>query len=543
MLTIWRPARLGAVEPKALIMHTFELLLVLVAASVALAYCAERLGLPSAVTLVLGGIALAFVPGIGTVELDPELALALFLPPLLQASAYRTDWPAFRSNLRPILLLAVGAVFFTAASVAVVAHLLLPELPWWAAIALGAIVAPPDAVAAAAVLKHVSLPKRIVTVLEGESLINDASSLVLYRFAVAAVLAGTFSFGHGLFQFFAVSTGGAIAGWIVGRAAMWIFALLEDTLLDITVSLLAGFIAYALAEQVHVSGVLAAVTCGLVLGRRQHAEFTGESRLGLTAVWGFVEFILTALVFMLIGLQLREIIGRLEGRDTQSLMLLAAAVSATLIVGRFVWVFPAVWLPRLLSRSVREQDPMPPWSHPFILSWAGMRGVVSLAAALALPLRFPGRDTIVFLAFCAIVATLIVQGTTLGWLIRRLGLEDDDDGLPEPETAQARAELATAALGAVQRHLDQAGSEHGEAAAELVEEYRVRADRASIVGQDLETKSGQLGAQQRLRLVAIAAARDKLKEHTDEIDSDAHRELGEELDLEEQQVRRTLGDD
>ena len=186
---------------------------------------------------------------------------------------------------------------------------------------------------------------------------------------------------------------------------------------------------------------------------------------------------------------------------------------------------------------------MPPWSHPAILSWAGMRGVVSLAAALALPHRFPGRDIIVFLAFCAIVATLVVQGTTLGWVIRRLGLEEDDDSLPEPEIVQARAELATAALGAVQMHLDQDGSEHSEAAAELVEEYKARAARASIEGHDLETKSGQLDAQQRLRLVAIDAARDKLKERTDQMDNDAHRELGEELDLEEQQVRRTLGDE
>ncbi|WP_419827223.1 Na+/H+ antiporter [Sphingomonas sp.] len=523
-------------------MHTFELLLILIAASVALAYAAERLRIPLAVALVLGGIALAFVPGIGTVELDPELALVLFLPPLLQASAYRTDWPAFRFNLRPILLLALGAVFFTAAAVAIVARLLVPSLPWWAAITLGAIVAPPDAVAAAAVLKQVRLPKRIVTVLEGESLINDASSLVLYRCAVAATLAGTFSFGQGVLQFFGASLGGAFAGWLVGRVAMWIFALLEDTLLDITVSLLAGFLAYILAEQVHASGVLAAVACGLVLGRKQHAEFTGESRLGLATVWSFIEFLLTALVFMLIGLQLRGIVGRLEGDDPARLALIALAVSATLIVSRFAWTFPAVWLPRALSPSLRERDPMPPWTYPTVLSWAGMRGVVSLATALALPLRFPGRDLIVFLAFCAILATLVVQGTTLGWLIRRLGLEEDEAALPESDTAQARAELATASLDAVQEHLDDDASEHGDAAAELVEEYKVRAERASIEGQDVETKTGQLVAQQRLRLVAIEAARERLVEQTDQIEADAHRALGAELDLEEQQVRRALGE-
>lgn len=523
-------------------MHTFELLLALIAASVALAYLAQRLHVPLAVSLIFGGIALAFVPGIGTVELEPELVLALFLPPLLQASAYRTDWPAFRFNLRPILLLAVGAVFFTAAAVAVVTKLLVPSLPWWAAITLGAIVAPPDAVAAAAVLKQVKLPKRIVTVLEGESLINDASSLVLYRLAVAATIAGSFSLGQGVLQFFGAAIGGTLAGWLVGRAAMWVFARIEDTLLDVTVSLLAGFIAYFLAEQLHASGVLAAVACGLVLGRQQHAEFTAQTRLAVANIWEFVEFLLTALVFILIGLQLRGIFERLEGYDAASLTLLGFAVSATLIVSRFLWVFPSVFLPRLLSRSLRERDPVPPWSHPTILSWAGMRGVVSLAAALALPARFPGRDIIVFLAFCAIFASLVVQGTTLGLVIRRLGLaEEEDTALPEPDTAQARAELASASLDAVQEHLEDDGSEHAEAAEELVEEYKVRAERASIEGQDPEAKTGQMEAQQRLRLVAIEAAREKLREQIDQIDADAHRALGEELDLEEQQIRRALG--
>jgi Na+/H+ antiporter len=522
-------------------MHTFELLLVLVTASVALAYLAQRLHIPLAVALVFGGIALAFVPGVATIELEPELVLALFLPPLLQASAYRTDWPAFQFNLRPILLLAVGAVFFTAAAVAVVTKLLVPGLPWWATIALGAIVAPPDAVAATAVLKQVKLPKRLVTILEGESLINDASSLVLYRFAVAATLAGSFSLGEGVLQFFGAAIGGTVVGWFVGRVTMWIFDRIDDTLLDITITLLAGLIAYFLAEQLHVSGVLAAVSCGLLHGRKQHAEFTAQTRLAVATVWEFIEFLLTALVFMLIGLQLRGIVERLEGYNTASLALLGLAVSVTLIVSRFLWVFPAIWLPRALSPAVRERDPMPPWSYPTVLSWAGMRGVVSLAAALALPATFPGRDIIVFLAFCAIFATLVIQGTTLGWVIRRLGLQEDDTTLPEPETAQARAELATASLEAVQQHLNDERSIHGEAATELIDEYKVRAERASIEGQDVETKTSQLEAQQRLRLVAIEAAREKLREHTDEIDADAHRALGEELDLEEQQIRRALG--
>jgi NhaP-type Na+/H+ or K+/H+ antiporter len=203
----------------------------------------------------------------------------------------------------------------------------------------------------------------------------------------------------------------------------------------------------------------------------------------MSTVWGFVEFLLTALVFMLIDLQLRGIVERLDGYDARSLSLIALAVSSTLIVSRFIRIFPATWLLRVLSRTTREVDPLPPWSYPTVLSWAGMRGVVSLATALALPARFPGRDMIVFLAFCAIFATLVLQGTTLGWVIRRLGLEQEKTILPEPDTAKVRAELATVSLDAVQEHLDSDASEHGEAASELVEEYKMRAERASIEGR------------------------------------------------------------
>jgi len=525
-------------------MATFQLLLALIAFCVLLALLAQRLNLPVAVLLVLGGMGLAFVPGLPIVELNPELALALFLPPLLQASAYRTDWPAFRSNLRPILLLAVGAVFFTAAAVAIVAKWMVPTLPWWAAVALGAIVAPPDAVAAASVLKQFKLPKRIVVVLEGESLINDASSLVLYRFAVAAVAAGTVSYTQGALQLIGMAAGGVFVGWLVGRAAMWLFTLINDTLLDITVSLLAGFAAYLAAEAVHASGVLAAVACGLVLGRQQHAEFTAKTRLEMNAVWAFAEFLLASLVFMLIGLQLRGIALRLSQYDPWQLALLGFVISVTLIVSRFVWIFPTAWLPRVLFKSVRETDPMPPLSQLSVLSWAGMRGVVSLAAALALPTQFPGRDIIVFLAFCSIFATLVLQGTTLGWVVRRLNVIELEATIPEPQTAQARAEIAEAARDAVKAQLnDGAPTEYTNAAAELVREYEVRVEMASVEGQDAESQRDKLEAQQRLRLVAIDAARQKLAEQTDHIDVESHRTLGEELDLEEQQTRRALGEE
>ncbi len=522
-------------------MKLLELLLGLVAFSVALAVLAQRFKLPMAVPLVLGGMGLALVPDLPAVELDPELALALFLPPLLQASAYRTDWPAFRSNLRPILLLAVGAVFFTALAVACVAKLMVPSLPWWAAVALGAIVAPPDAVSASSVLKKFRLPKRIVVVIEGESLINDASALVLYRFAVAAVLAGTASYGSASLQFIGAAAGGTFVGWLAGQGAMWIFARIDDTLLDITVSILAGFAAYLVAEALHASGVLAAVACGLLLGQRQHAEFTAKSRLELRVVWEFLEFLLAALVFMLIGLQLRGIVERLVAQDLGDLIALGLAVSATLIVSRFVWVFSTSWLSRAVSPDVRRADPMPSSASLAVISWTGMRGVVSLAAALALPGNFPGRDLIVFLAFCAILATLVLQGTTLGWLVNRLGVVEVEPDAPAPEEATARAEIADAALDAVKSHLHEDSSdEHAGAAAELVQEYEMRSQRAN--SEDPQTMAEHRQARQRLRLLAIDAARAKLREHTEQVESSTHRALLEELDLQEQQIRIALGE-
>jgi CPA1 family monovalent cation:H+ antiporter len=526
-------------------MEIFEVLLGLLAASVALALVARYLHVPLAVVLVLGGMALALVPGLPAIELDPQLVLALFLPPLLQASAYRTDWPAFRSNLRPILLLAVGAVLFTAFVVAVVAKALVPGLPWAAAIALGAIVAPPDAVAATSVLKNFRIPKRIVTVLEGESLLNDASSLVLYRFAVAATMAGSVSLGEASLSFVLSAVGGTVVGYVVGRAAMWVFTQLEDTLLDILVTFLAGFAAYIAAEHLHVSGVLAAVACGLVLGRQQHATFTAQTRLESGAVWSFVEFVLTALVFILIGLQLRDLIARLENYDPWQLAALGSAVSAALIVGRFVWLFPATWLPRALSPGLRERDPMPPLSHVTVLSWAGMRGVVSLAAALALPAEFPERDILLFLAFCAILATLVVQGTTLGPLIRRLGVSEPEDEPANPavtpEAIEARSTATVAAMEAVQEKLND--PEQRDVAEDLLRDLRLRAKRAEETRRDAETGTQRDAARLGLRLAAVEAARAKLlAEHKEELDTEAMSALVAELDLEEQQIRVALGD-
>jgi len=519
-------------------MEIVEAVLALIAACIGFAVLARRWNFPYAVILVLGGSALAFVPGLPHVTLDPTIALAFFLPPLLMASAWRTDWRAFRANLRPILLLAVGCVIFTAVCVAAVAKLLIPGLPWAAAVALGAIVAPPDAVAAAAVLKRLPIPKRIVTVLEGESLVNDATALVLYRFAIAAVAAGGVDFGTATLSFFLVALGGIAVGWAIGWIGNTVFARLRDPLLETAASFVACFASFMAAEAMHASGVIAVVTTGLLLGQLQHGTLTPESRVAARAVWTFVEFVLTSLVFILVGLQLRGILERLAGHGALELTGIALAVSAALIVSRFIWVFPATWLPRLVP-AVARRDPLPPWGYPLVISWAGMRGVVSLAAALALPLDFPERDLLVFLAFCAILATLVVQGTTLGWVIRRSGVEEQRaTGMPAEE-AHARRHVARATLAEIERRAEDILE--GAVAQDLVQEYR---DKARVF-HGIADGGGQaeLEARLRIRLAALREGRSALLTHHRDasLPDEVLDGLEAELDLEELRIRRLLG--
>ncbi len=518
-------------------MHLFETLLILLAACAGLAILAGRLRVPYAVLLVLAGMALAMVPGLPAIELEPHLALALFLPPFLQLSAYRTDWPAFRGALRPILLLAVGAVLFTAAAVGATAKWLIPELPWAAAIALGAIVAPPDAVAAAAVLKEVRVPKRIVTVLEGESLLNDASSLVLYRFAVAAVAAGTVEWGSAVGSFLLNAAGGTAVGWALGHIALWAFRRMENSLLETTLSILTGYAAFLLSEQLHVSGVLGAVASGLVIGRNQHRVFSARVRLESTSVWNFLEFLLTSFVFILIGLQLRGLVERLAAYALLDLLGLAAAVAGALVASRFVWVFATGYLTRAV-RSGRGKS-MEPANHMGVISWAGMRGVVSLAAALSLPADFPFRDIIVFLAFSAIFATLVFQGTTLGWVIRRLrATAPEAQGIEEDE-ARVRRKLAAVELDAVLDRLREPDTR--EVARALLPEFRQRALALSRLTRE-EGAHELRDARLNIRLDAVHAARRRLAEHQGELDAERLRVIEEELDHREAQLRRALGE-
>ena len=416
-----------------------------------LALLARRLHISYPILFVVGGLVLGLIPKLPKVRLDPELVFLFFLPPLLFPAALFTSWRDFRANLRPITLLAVGLVLFTTVAVALLAHHFM-DLSLATGFVLGAIISPPDAIATTAIADRLRVPRRIVTILEGESLVNDSTALVAYRFALLAVVTGSFSLAQASGQFFVVGIGGILLGLVIGWLAEQFHKRVDDAPIEITVSLLTPFAAYLSAERLDVSGVLAVVTAGLYLGRRMPEILTFQTRLRGGPVWEMVEFLLTGFVFILIGLQLPEVLRALSANSIpiRRLVCYALVLSLAVILIRILWVFPATYLPRLLFKTIRERDPYPSWRHVAIVAWTGMRGVVSLAAALALPLTnqngspFPGRDLILFLTFIVILATLVVQGLSLPLLIRRLGIEDD--GAAETEEREARLKANQAAL-------------------------------------------------------------------------------------------------
>jgi CPA1 family monovalent cation:H+ antiporter len=429
--------------------HNAILLWLLVVAGAGLLTLAPILRIPYPILLVLGGLALGFIPGLPRPVLNPEIVLVGILPPLLYSSAFFTSLRDLRRNARPLALFTVGLVLATTVAVAAVCHTFISGLSWPVSFVVGAIVAPTDAVAATAIASRLRVPRRLVALLEGESLINDATALVAYRFAVVAVLTGTFSLGHAIWRFAFDVAGGIVVGVAVGYVIRQVRRRIDHSPTEIAIALLSGYLAYLPAAALGVSAVLAAVTVGVYVGWYTPELTTVETRLQGDAVWAILVFLLNALLFALVGLQLEPIVKGLSG-TTGSLILDAVVVSVAVIVTRFLWVFPAAYVPRFLSRRVRERDPYPPWQNIAFLGWAGLRGAVSLAAALALPLRLPGgapfpdRDLITFLAFAVILTTLVLQGGTLPGVIRVLGLEDD--GLSVKEETKARIYAADAAL-------------------------------------------------------------------------------------------------
>jgi Na+/H+ antiporter len=520
--------------------RVLDLILMLLAFAVALALLARRLRIPPAVVFVPGGMILAVIPGAPALELDPALVMTLFLPPLIQYGAYFTVWRDFRANLRPILLLAVGAVGFTTFVVGVALKLILPGMPWAACFTLGAIISPPDAVAAGAVLERLRLPRQLLAILEGESLVNDAAGLVLFRFAAAAAMGGAFDAGRAGVSFVLVAAGGVVIGYAVGVVLVWLLRRLHDTNLEIIASFLAAWASYLAAEAVGASGVLSTVACGLMLGWRQHEVLDSESRLATRTTWRFITFGLEAMVFILIGLSLRGVLARLGLADAARLLPLAIAITAVAIVGRFVWVFPAVYLPRAFWPPLRRRDPYPPFRQPLVLGWSGMRGVVSLAAALALPERFPGRDIIMLVTFVVIFGTVMLQGTTLGPLIRALRVARTAEESDETDELIARSALAAVELSTIEASMDDPLI--GAIAHDLVPEYRKRAESLahSALGAAARAERDALLS---LRLAATKAARvELLRLHrAGDIHDEILRRLERDLDLQELRVRQLRG--
>ncbi|WCT74086.1 Na+/H+ antiporter [Sphingomonas naphthae] len=513
----------------------FELIVGMFLAILALHWLADRLGLPPAVALLAGGGALAFVPGLPSIAINPELVLVIFLPPLLMDGAWFTALALFRRHLIGILALAVGAVVFTTAVVAVVAHLLLPGLPWAACVALGAIVSPPDAVSARAVLQRVKLPRRLSTLLEGESLLNDASGLVLFRFAVATVLTGSFSLGAAVTSFFVLVIGGIAVGGAI--AAVWVKVLprLGDDYLKIAASTLVCWASYLAGELVHVSGVIAVVTTGLVCGWYQHVVFSASVRMRGVAFWQVMVFLLEASVFILIGLSLRGVLERVGGLSVviDRMALPVLAIIAAVTVARFVWLFGSdAVLAALRGLGIRTRAPLGPRAAT-VMSWAGMRGVVTLAVALTLPQAMPGRDLMLVTAFAVILVTVLVQGTTLGLVIRAAGLREDPASHPPLDLAEAEAAMLQAQYEAVEKlaYAEDGSLRHPR----LLDRFRRRATiSASYDGTD-EQRREDIDAHYGVILAAVAAGRAELVRlhRAIQIDDETLHDLEHDLDLEE----------
>jgi Na+/H+ antiporter len=501
---------------------------------------ARAVNVPYPIVLVVGGLALGFLPGLPNVELEPELVLVIFLPPLLYSAAFFANLHDLRRDMRSIGMLALGLVLATMCVVAVVAHELVDGLPWAAAFALGAIVAPTDPLAATEIARRQHVPRRLVSIIEGESLINDGTALVAYRAAVVAV-GGSFSLLEAGKDFVVGATAGVLIGLVVGWAISEIRRLLDDVPVEITISLLSGYAGYLPAERIGASGVLAAVTVGVVIGWRAPRISTARMRLQGYAVWEILIFLLNALLFVLIGLQLPLILDDLSGLPPGTLLGQAVAVSAAVILTRIAWLNTTPYVVRLLDRRPAQRDRRVGWRLRMVTAWAGMRGAVSLAAALALPADFPQRNVILLMTFAVILSTLVLQGLTLPALIRRLGVHDD--GEEQREELLGRRAATDAALATID---SLAGAEwtRDDTADRMRNLYRYRQSRLAARAGDGEDDDGDGGYERRslkyqkmVRRVLDAQRAEivRLRDHGI-ISNDVMHRLERELDLEDERL-------
>ncbi len=516
-----------------------ETLLMMFAVLAVVALAARRLNTAPSVLLVVVGVLLAFVPSLPHIELAPELVLLGMLPPLIYSAGVAMSWREFRFNLRPIALFAVGCVIFTTCAVALAAHYLL-GMPYAVAFVLGAIVAPPDVVAPLAIARPLGLPRRLLVVLEGEGLANDATALIIYRFAIAAVSTGVFSFAQASGTFLLIVVGevawGIAVGWFSLRLRRWA----RDPRVELTLSLMTPYLAFWIPEQLGGSGVLATVACGLYVSWNGPLLIPGATRLQGIFFWDLVIYFLEGFIFLLTGLELRAVIGRANGFPLGEVALAVLIVLAVIIIARFVWVFPAIYLPRWLSPGLARRDPSPPWQWAFFLSFTGVRGVVSLAAALAIPLAtasgpsFPYRDEILFITSGVILITLVGQGLLLPWVVRVLGLTREREA---EHRREHEAELTARwdALELARGRID-ALAANGNIPPEVVSTLRSQQDyRSGRLPRSLADGIEAAHLTADLRAELIGAEREYIYQMLKDgrITDEARRRIERELDLEE----------
>lgn len=414
--------------------HQLLLIVVLLMAVSLLSIVSEKLRIPYPIFLVISGLVIGFFPNVLEIVLKPDLIFLIFLPPLLFAAAWNTSWKDFWAFRRPISLLALGLVIFTSFAIAVVSKSLIPGFTLALGFVLGGIISPPDAIAATSIFKKLKMPKRVLAILEGESLVNDAASLIVFRFAVVAVITGQFTLWNAGVDFLLVAGAGISVGLIIGIIIYAIHRFLPTTSsIDTAITLITPYLMYIIAENFHFSGVLAVVSGGLFISARSSEIFTYETRIQAQGVWDTLTFILNGAVFILIGLQLPYIIANIPEGNLPLIIMYGVIISIVTILVRIIWVFPGTYLPRMLSKKIRQNEPYPHWKAVFIVAWSGMRGVISLAAALSIPLTngqgeaFPFRNEILCITFIVILITLVAQGLSLPYIIRKLNIVVKDN--------------------------------------------------------------------------------------------------------------------
>ncbi len=522
-------------------MHPIEIVTSLLGLTTLLAVVARRLRLSYPILLVIVGLLIGWIPGLPTVQLSPDAVFLVFLPPLLYSAAWSIDNLKLQLYSRSVALLAVGLVLFTSTVVAVVAHAFIPGFSLAQGYLLGAIIAPPDAVAASSVTRGLNIPKRITTVLEGESLVNDATSLIIYRYALSAILTSQFGLGEAGLQFVGIALAsvalGLVLGWLMLRVHK---AINQDAVTTTALTLLTPYGSYLIAEEFHLSGVLAVVTTGLFLSVRTPEMFSYQSRLQAYSVWDVMVFLLNGLVFILIGLQLPTIVAGISGYTFPEAVGYALLISAVAIVCRIVWVFPGAYLPRFFSHRIRGREARPRWQEIVVVSWAGMRGVVSLAGALALPTTlpngqpFPGRDLVLFVTFVVILITLVVQGLTLPSLIEVLGVWQVID--EKKEERLLRRQMAMQAI----THLEanhSVGTVHDDVLNYVKNDYELRVNELNgtlRANKNTERPAELYQQAVRLQLELLTVERTVLngERQNSPLDDETLRKIEQELDLE-----------